>query len=346
LTNENQVHHCTDPRDCVFALLSHPSATIDGSLIIEPNYSITTARVYTNVALNLIERTKSLQILAFVDHHEEPSPLNIPTWVPDWHAVNVVAPLRCPTNAASETDASISITQTDKGISLKCRGVLIDTLQAMSDTMSPNELTITTLQKEKEKKLPFLIDHIWTKTVVEQPGITRPSLKYFIASLSLVLTGGYLGYSHSESVEEQKTAGEETEQQISDLAALILGYDHIREEGHSEGLFASLPPAEKILLQIMAAKSSAHRFVQDMTWASMCRRVFRTKEGYIGLGPITMREGDMCVVLWGSVYPMIVRDYDGSFQLVGPALVYDFMDGEAGKMCEAGTLIEREFEIL
>ena len=339
-----RVHRSTDPRDCVYALLSHPSAAIDGTLLVQPNYNITTARVYTEVAVNIIERTNSLQILAFVDHHEEPDVLNLPTWVPNWHALNLVSPLRCPTQAATETDTSISVTESERGMVLKCRGVLIDTLRAMADVIKPSELIITTLEKEMQKKIPFLIDHIWTKTVME-PDIPHASLGYFLASLSLVLTGGCLGFSYPTSGEEQQQKSD-LEQQKSDLAALVLEYDHIREEGHADGIFANLPLTENALLQTMAAKGSAHRFIQDMTWTSMCRRIFRTAKGHIGLGPRTMKEGDICIVAWGAVYPMILRSCDSYFQLVGPALVYGFMDGEAGKLCQTGTLLEQGFEII
>jgi hypothetical protein len=333
-----RVHRSTDPRDCVFALLSHPSATMNGSLVIQPNYTIPTSQVYTEVALNVIERTNSLQILAFVDHHEEPSSLSLPTWVPDWHALNLVAPLRCPVQAATETDTSITVTETAKGIILKCRGVLIDSLRAMSDIIEPSELTITTLEKEMQKKLPFLIDHIWTKTIVE-PDIPHASLDYLLASLSLVLTGGFLDVANS-------TSGKEQEQQMSDLAALVLEYDRIREDGHTDGIYVNLPPIEKQTLESMAAKGSAHQFVQDMTWTSMCRRVFRTAKGHIGLGPRTMKEGDICIVAWGAVYPMILRQRDDYFELIGPALLYSFMNGEAAQLCRSGTLPEQGFEII
>jgi hypothetical protein len=210
----------------------------------------------------------------------------------------------------------------------------------MADEIDPSEIVITTLDKETQKKIPFLIDHIWTRTVVE-PDIPPASLEYFLSALSLVLTGGHLEFSSS-------TSGATQTQQTSDLAALILEYDHIRPDGHTDGIFANLPPAQQTQLQSMAAQGSAHQFVQDMTWTSMCRRVFRTATGHIGLGPRTMREGDVCVVAWGAVYPLMLRrcGEGGGFELVGPALVFGFMDGEAGGLWREGRLVEEEFEIL
>jgi hypothetical protein len=170
-----------------------------------------------------------LQILAFVDHHEESGVLILPSWVPNWHALNLVAPLRYPTQGATETDSSISVAESEKGMILKCRGVFIDTLRTMSDMIEPSELIITTPEKEVQKKTPFLIDHILEKTAVES-GIPPASLGEFLASLSLVLTGGYLNDSDS-------TSGEKKEQQQSDFAALVLEYERIRVHDHSDRFF-------------------------------------------------------------------------------------------------------------
>jgi Heterokaryon incompatibility protein (HET) len=333
-----RVHRSTDPRDYIYALLSHASASVDGKLIVQPNYRISTEEAYTELAVNVIQRTKSLHILAFVDHHEEAGILVLPSWVPDWHALNLVAPLRCPTKAASETDSSFSIVGSENGMILKCRGFIIDTIRATSDMIEPSGLTVTTLDNERKKNIPFLIDHIWHKTVVE-PGIPLGSPKEFLAALSLTLTGGYRNDLDSTSGERQK-------EQQGDLAALILEYERIRPQGQSDGFLASLSSEDKAFVRKVANTGSAHQFVQDMTWTSMCRRAFRTAERRLGLGPRIMRKGDICTVLFGAVYPMILRRSDGHFKLIGPALMYGFMNGEAAKSWQGGEFLEQEFAVL
>ncbi len=160
-----------------------------------------------------------------------------------------------------------------------------------------------------------------------------------LASLSLVLTGGFRNSSDS-------TSGEEQEKQQADLAALILEYERIRLPGQSDGFLTSLSSKDKQLIQTMGDRGSAHQFVQDMTWTSMCRKVFRTSNGYTGLGPRIMRNDDFCVVLLGAVYPMVLRKSDQEFQLIGPALMYGFMDGEAGVLERQGRLQEQVFHII
>ena len=334
-----RVHRSTDPRDYIYALLSHASASVDGKLIVQPNYRISTEEAYTDLTVNVIQRTSSLHILAFVDHHEEAGVLVLPSWVPDWHALNLVAPLRCPTKSASETDTNFSITKLEKGMALKCRGFNIDTIRAMSDMIEPSGLTVTTLEKEEQKKIPFLVDHIWHKVALE-PEIPLNSNEEFLEALSLILTGGYRDYLDSTSGEEQK-------KQVADLAALILEYERIRPAEYRNGFLASLSSENKAAVRKLAETGSAHQFVQDMTWTSMCRKVFRTTKGYFGLGPRIMRTGDICTVLSGAIYPMVLRKKgDDNFQLIGPALMYAFMNGESAKACQEGAFLEQEFEIL
>lgn len=334
-----RIHRSTDPRDYIYALLSHPNAKINGELIVQPDYTITATEAYIKLAVNVIDKHNSLEILGFVDHEEEASMLGLPTWVPDWHALNLVAPLRYPTQAASKNTILKSMHPSEKGMRLECHGFFIDRLKAFSNMMSPSELVITSLDKEIQKKTPFLIDHIWRKTVAE-PEIPLTSLQNFIASLSLVLTGGY-------GNEVDSTFGENQTQQQQDFALFILEYERIRPNTHSDSFFASLSIEEKSLVQTMAARGTSHQFVQDMTWNSMCRKVFRTADGHFGCGPRTMQEGDVVVVLLGAVYPMVLRkceSHDG-FQLVGPGLMYGFMNGEAEKLAHDGKLQEQVFNI-
>jgi hypothetical protein len=223
-------------------------------------------------------------------------------------------------------------------MTLRCRGAIVDTLSTFSDMIDHSELTVTTLERETSKKTPFLIDHIWRKNVLVD-GVKLPSVEEFFAALGLILTGGFLNESNS-------THGDTLLQQQSDLAALIMEYERIRANEQPHSFFASLDSEGKDIVHRMAVKGSAQRFVQDMTWTSMCRRVFRTKMGSLGLGPRTMRAGDICVVMFGVTYPMLLRAIDGYFELVGPVLLYGFMDGQAGQLLQDGKLIEQHFEII
>lgn len=335
-----RIHRCADPRDYVYALLSHPSATVDGTALIRPDYTKSAVQAYTDLAVNVINRTRSLHILAFVDHDGDPKSGTLPSWVPDWHAVNLVAPLRTPTHAAPlETDGSHSIYKSAAGTVLRCSAIVVDSVRAMSDMINHTQLTVSTLAREEQKKTPFLIDHIW-KRIVTDPEIPLTSGVQFVGALASVLSGGYCQNVATTSEGPLK-------QQLADCAAFILEFKRIRPAGASSPDFlASLEPEERTNIERMAADGSPVRFIQDITWNAMCRKVFRTTKGHIGLGPRTMQEGDVCAVLRGSVYPIIFRRRDDNILLVGPAWLYGFMAGEAEQLHQKGELTQLELEII
>lgn len=320
-----RVHECTDPRDYIYALLGHPSAMIEGSLIVQPNYTVSMVEAYTELAVNVIRRTNGLLILAFVDLDGDPHGAELPSWVPDWHAINLVAPLRTATKAATETDPSISISHENDKTVLGCRGVVIDSVVAICEMIVPSELTVTTLEKERAKKTPFLVDHIWA-TCVRDAHIPLPDdPREFVYAMSCVLSGGFRG-------NEETTAEDVRGQHRADCAAFILDFERVHPSEDRGGFLNSISSEDRRKVEEMASSGSASQFIQDITWTSMCRRVFRTANGHFGLGPRIMKKDDVCVVSRGSIYPLILRRHGEHFELIGAALLYGFMDGETERL--------------
>lgn len=75
------------------------------------------------------------------------------------------------------------------------------------------------------------------------------------------------------------------------------------------------------------------------------RCYFLTTNGYLGLGPRNMEEGDLICVLFGSRFPHVLREDNGQYILNGKAYIHGFMDGEAMAQVEAGTMTVQEFAI-
>ncbi|PQE20174.1 Heterokaryon incompatibility protein [Rutstroemia sp. NJR-2017a BBW] len=65
--------------------------------------------------------------------------------------------------------------------------------------------------------------------------------------------------------------------------------------------------------------------------AAMKRAFFVTEKGYMGLGPLSMVEGDLVYVLSGGQVPFILRPTISAegFALVGESYIHGIMDGEA-----------------
>ncbi|KAE9373732.1 hypothetical protein N431DRAFT_438910 [Stipitochalara longipes BDJ] len=72
---------------------------------------------------------------------------------------------------------------------------------------------------------------------------------------------------------------------------------------------------------------------------SSTRRVFRTRENYLGNGPTSIRPGDQVWILGGAKIPSILRPQkNGKYVLVGDSYVHGIMHGEAFE--------RREFEFV
>lgn len=341
-----RVHLSTDPRDFVYSLLGHPSAVVDGTRLIEPVYSISTREVYTNLVVNTVQRTRSLHMLAFVDHGEEKNALRLPTWVPDWHALNLVAPLRCPTRASTPKYNDVSIDTDGSGggqenPTLHCRGVVVSDIRAFSSMISPKELAVTDYAAEMKKTIPFLADHLYETLVSTQDAVTRPSAAEFIAALSFILTGAHRGTAHAAS-------GDARQKQQADCAAHIVKAEALRagsSTAQAGPFFHSMTEEERAYVHVLASDGSATQIVQDMTWTSMCRRVFITTSGHLGLGPRIIAQGDVVAIVPGSKYPLVLRgmsDAKDTHELVGAALLCGFMDNQV-ETASPGNFTEQEF---
>ena len=69
------------------------------------------------------------------------------------------------------------------------------------------------------------------------------------------------------------------------------------------------------------------------------QRLFTTDNGYAGLGPVLMQEGDVLCLMYGLRVPCLVRKRSmGGFEYVGECYVYGLMHGEALSMGEEADI--------
>lgn len=151
---------------------------------------------YTQLAVNVIKTIRSLDILAFVDDHEEVGVSVLPSWVPDWHTLDLTTSIRCPTHAAAETNSIFSIKDFEKRIIMKCGVSVMNGIRTISGMIPSSELTVMTLECETKKKNPFLINTSGRTSWWILEYHLNPQRNFF-DSLSLVLTGGYLNDADS-----------------------------------------------------------------------------------------------------------------------------------------------------
>ena len=75
------------------------------------------------------------------------------------------------------------------------------------------------------------------------------------------------------------------------------------------------------------------------------RRIFWTKQGYLGIGPASMTTHDIICIFYGGQLLYVLRDTGlGIFECIGECYVHGLMDGEA--LTEVGGRKEEMFTII
>jgi Heterokaryon incompatibility protein (HET) len=162
----------TDPRDRVFALCG----LSDPKLGIVPDYQATIQQVYTATATAIMERERSLDILAYCKHSRITKAMALPTWCPDWSSqLDVQAgripllfgefPAECKFRASKSTYGGFHVVpkELETGVwlhtSLFAQGVTIGTVRSV-------ETFETADQRTNEDKFQYLLSS-WAERTTE-----------------------------------------------------------------------------------------------------------------------------------------------------------------------------------
>lgn len=332
----------TDARDRVYGLLGHPMAVIDGDLVIRPDYTHTRGVVYTKLAANFIRKTRTLYVVSLVDHEEDPfvgprdwdpqDESRMPSWVPDWHSLNRTTPLDYPIAAAEPEDSDIRIEGGMGGEGatplphLLVRGWVVGEIAAISPRMETTDFPMTLLSRERTKKNPFWLDRVW-EVVFPADGPPGRNALATLETLSLALS---LGTREKDEPVGKAGSSQTLEAHRRSFAAYVLEYHDLQRRAASEAgcnsdggggssgdaddsylparsLFDCLPAEARAELRRRAEGVSSEEFVESMTWSAMCRVVYRTTSGLVGMGSRVTRPGDRVCRVQGSPVLMTLR---------------------------------------
>ncbi|KAJ4406490.1 hypothetical protein N0V85_004508 [Neurospora sp. IMI 360204] len=337
----------TDPRDRIFSLLGHTMAVLDGELVIHPDYTRTRGVIYTRLAINFIRKTKNLYIVSLVDHEDDPSTehcewdcqhdARMPSWVPDWHSINRTTPVDYPIPAAATEDDDINFeggVDCEDGTSLPhlvVRGWVVDEVSAVSRRMETTDFPITHFARERTKQNPFWLDRVWE---LVRPAKQQDALAV-LESLSVALP---LGTREKDNPVSKVGLNQTLEEHYRSFAAYVLEYHEllrgalseagrVNEDGNNtcsflpvRSVFDSLPADAQAELRRRGEGATAAGFFECMTWPSMCRLVYRTASGLVGMGSRVTRPGDLVCRIRGSAVLMTLRRIDESSasEVTGP----------------------------
>lgn len=132
------------------------------------------------------------------------------------------------------------------------------------------------------------------------------------------------------SLKHVKTARCDAEKLIHELSKQdISGIIPSWQEIHSTiNKLGEAEPLKKRELDIMA-----DAIIKSFEHAYGSRRLFRTRDGYLGIAAQSLEVGDSVWIIAGARVPMVLRFVsENRWELVGEAYVHGLMDGEAARM--------------
>ncbi|KAJ3541888.1 hypothetical protein NM208_g4387 [Fusarium decemcellulare] len=284
----------TDGRDKVYGLLALFSPSFRRR--IQPHYDSSVIDVFTQLTVAHIEHTKRLELLPFWG--PDLKLIGCPSWV-GYLGLGAPSPVRRPLDfqfASLHSNCHARFRAPNK---LTLLGVKAATLGAVKpDNRMPAKLWRKTYYQELlscvRKAEPADLDHA--------AYITGESLREAYAR---TLAANYF----NSRVPVRDDFGDiDTWMSQKSVNALFGEY---AVDGASD--VGSLTPYERKVLELLPG-----------------RALVRSVEGYFGLCPRTVEEGDLVVVFLGAHCPVVLRPQsDGNFQMLGQCYMHGLADGGA-----------------
>ncbi|KAK7911048.1 hypothetical protein PG985_013529 [Apiospora marii] len=321
---------CTDPRDKIFAVLGlvdEEYPRLDKTLQIEVDYAEDVGQVYRNLAEKCIA-ARDLRILSCVSQRHGTlldKEINIPSWVPDWTAVENDHPftrynLHTIFPEAQYLASGQQPEVNESGV-LQLPCLEIDQIESI--------VPITTFTKTPLRRRPWSFG--------SQEAMTK-NFQWLEACRELLVQHGAVKQKHRPILEEG-TSKEVSSDSLWFVLAAGLSGTALPVEAHQESHFARYVA---LVRKIVCAPYEPRIFVTDRDeviaaveasvhlWSS--KRLFGiTKLGRAVLVPQGTRKGDRIVLPAFSVVPLVVREPEGERwegTLLGEAFVRDVMNGE------------------
>ncbi|SPO02001.1 related to heterokaryon incompatibility protein (het-6OR allele) [Cephalotrichum gorgonifer] len=298
----------TNKLDHIYAFLGHPRAKKPGTseTWLQANYSLSLKDQHRLLASSMAQ--DSLNFLVQAQQTEDSLNAAVyPSWVPKWDEKD---PMH--SQAFWEAwDASLRKAkrkpfraQAD-GDKLAILGLIIDTVDNFTPTMkklAPEEIFSAGGP---------LVERCWE--VVKQKPCPYPpdrAVEAFASTLLCHYKVRVDGYNETPSVVEQ-FAG-------FCMRADVNFFKDLQSNNGGLWTLATTLVASKIFATTFQGYATNRRFFNT------------TAQGFWGLGPGAMRQGDVCAVLLGADVPFVLRPTEtkGQYKVVGECYMYNFMDGD------------------
>ncbi|KAH8780642.1 heterokaryon incompatibility protein-domain-containing protein [Hyaloscypha sp. PMI_1271] len=353
----------SDPRDKIYAVLDIAKRDVHDTDLVSPyrrplvpNYHLDTAEVYVEAAWYILLSGNDLELLSrknLCSKNEESGlkPPSLPSWVPDWTlTLNETSMWALKPFKEGNWSASRHVFWVPPEKSsvyrqiLTVQGALVDVVaevvESESFSLSKSGVVAAGLPAvypwASEKLTP--VDVLWRTLIANYDEDNYPasdeqhdaqSARNSVASKKLPIQIEQLSFNSTEPKHERQESAEEN---CSVLPKLNLGNQALSQfDIMMKQLAKSAEFPQSVPDEANRADSKVEReFDRLRSIFSSSRRIFRTRENYLGNGPRSMRPGDQVWILAGTKVPSVLRPQEnGKYVLVGDSYAHGIMHGEA-----------------
>ncbi|KAF5234351.1 hypothetical protein FAUST_7674 [Fusarium austroamericanum] len=302
----NASFQCKEERDKIYGLTG--IQTTDGiNEKIIPDYSkeVKLDKIYQDTAWLLLRGESPLTLLSSAMVSNDGGECHTGSWIPNWgqHQPWTILPTQHHPRFQCAIDRPSAITGNDQTSKLIVEGVVVHRMKTIW------EAEVHYHEQERQAQ-DFLRKPRWSESDWQK------------CALSLSCGGDGRGYPVNNASAH-----------LADLAAAVLSL-------HREWLIYNLLAFETVIesrlddmtqfdfLADIAKDGNASRFINAMAPLRRNYKAFVTELSIFGVGPVSMKEGDVLCVLFGAAVPFVLRPVQGGYHLVGECYAFDLMHGE------------------
>ena len=336
----------TNPRDKIFAFSGLVTAQITGASILRPDYDVPVADLYVRFAVETLRNEGSLKILS-VPHVQQNSRIDhLPSWVPDWSVSDQAVTLEYWENDEkieglirqdfTATGSSKCSPRFDEAYTrLGLQGAVIDRILLAAPEFSnypdrrnlihTNDLKVMIRDQKTLKR--------WeTIAQCRIPWVNYPTGEKIMDVYWQTLLAGTIWVNY-EGTKRMFDSWDQASRLFRTLQFFCLDrpwfFEFMAKIISGICFVASKFGWNGVINSIINFAPEKPLF-REIATPMLDRRLFRTQEGFIGLGPKLMREDEDYVALCeGGALPLVVRPKGDDWEVVGDCYIHGITRGEA-----------------
>jgi Heterokaryon incompatibility protein (HET) len=293
----------TDPRDHVYAFLSHPTALNPNTHLplIIADYEKDVLDIYYDTACAILKARPSdlTYLLSCVDRDQEAFDEPYPSWVPQWHLEGHTTTFGYPGECRDSPDSEFTLLD-DRSLVLS--GFIFDEIDWISSTITESDSDPPKTGSLSEKDpLP---ERIWKQILQHKLGSQYSERLLDAFFMTMV------------------AAWRTNEDEMPQLRADFYAY--------CDTVNANIPRSTSDTRTSDIQNGNAATVARNIKWATRNRRFFSTKSGYFGVGRHLIQRGDVCCVFQGTRLPFVIRPITNisRYKFVGDAYIHGVSKGE------------------